>query len=468
MWSESLNRRDMTSGPEWKEILLFSLPIMLGQFLQQLYNTVDGATQAIGENMIAAVGSCVSLIFLFLAISIGLGNGGAVLIAQLYGARRTHELRRAASTLLITLVGLGTFLTIAGSVFARPLVVGLMRVRDPDIIDMAIEYFAIYSLGLIFQYIYNAVAGILRAIGDSRATMYFLIVSAVLNTILDVWFVVSFGWGVVGVAVATVIAQAASAAVSVAYMFIKYPIFRFKKGEFVFDREKFGISLRLGVPAIIQQAVISLGNVFIQRLVNSFDPTTMSAFTVGNRMEAYALVPIFGLNSGVATFTGQNVGAQKYDRVHRGWRVSTIMSCVSSVAIALTINLLAGDFARLFNLGGVSMAKAVEYQRYMSYCVVIFAAYMPTSGLLQGAGDAIWASVTSLATLSARVAVSYLLAYAFNVGYASCWLSLPVGWALGIAITYPRYFSKKWMTKRVVRDPLPVSAEEGEEALGLE
>ena len=243
----------MTTGPEWKEILLFSLPIMAGQFLQQLYNTVDGvvvgryggATQAICENMIAAVGSCVSLIFLFLAISIGLGNGGAVLVAQLYGARRTHELRRAASTLLITLVGLGTFLTVAGSVFAKPLVVGLMRVRDPDIVDMAIEYFAIYSLGLIFQYVYNAVAGILRAIGDSRATMYFLIVSAVLNTILDVWFVVSFGWGVVGVAVATVIAQAASAAVSVAYMFIKYPIFRFKKGEFVFDREKFAISLKL-------------------------------------------------------------------------------------------------------------------------------------------------------------------------------------------------------------------------------
>ena len=243
-----MNRRDMTSGPEWKEILLFSLPIMLGQFLQQLYNTVDGvvvgryggATQAICENMIAAVGSCVSLIFLFLAISIGLGNGGAVLVAQLYGARRTHELRRAASTLLITLVGLGTFLTIVGSVLAKPLVVGLMRVRDPDIIDMAIDYFAIYSLGLIFQYIYNAVAGILRAIGDSRATMYFLIVSAVLNTILDVWFVVSFGWGVVGVAVATVIAQAASAVVSVAYMFIKYPIFRFGKGEFVFDRAKSG------------------------------------------------------------------------------------------------------------------------------------------------------------------------------------------------------------------------------------
>lgn len=476
MWSESLEQRDMTSGSEWKEILLFSLPIMAGQFLQQLYNTVDGvvvgnyggATQTICENMIAAVGSCVSLIFLFLAISIGLGNGGAVLVAQLYGARRTTELRRAASTLLITLVGLGTLLTIVGSVFARPLVVGLMRVTSPAIMDMAIEYFAIYSLGLIFQYIYNAVAGILRAIGDSRATMYFLIVSAGLNTVLDIWFVASFGWGVMGVAVATVIAQAASAAVSVAYMFIKYPIFRFKRGEFVFDREKFAISLKLGIPAIIQQAVISLGNVFIQRLVNSFEDATMAAFTVGNRMEAYALVPIFGLNTGVATFTGQNVGALKYDRVHRGWRVSTIMSCISSVAIGLVINLLAVQFARLFNLSGEAMAQAVEYQRYMSYCVVLFAAYMPTSGLLQGAGDAIIVSFTSLATLSARVASAYLLAYAFHVGYASCWLALPVGWTLGIAITYPRYFGKKWMEKRVVRDPVPVTISEAEEAELLE
>ena len=123
------------------------------------------------------------------------------------------------------------------------------------------------------------------------------------------------------------------------------------------------------------------------------------------------------------------------------------MSCISSVAIALTINILAPDFALLFNLGGESLAKAVEYQRYMSYCVVLFAAYMPTSGLLQGAGDAIWASATSLTTLTARVTVSYLLAYAFNVGYASCWLSLPVGWAFGVAMTYPRYFSKKWMSE---------------------
>ncbi len=298
----------MTVGPEWKEILLFSFPIMAGQFLQQLYNTVDsivvsrygGPTQEISNAMFAAVGSCTSLIFLFLAISLGLANGGGVLVSQLYGARREHELRRAASTLLITQASLGTALAVLGSLGAELLVVGLMRVTDEASRAYAVEYFAIYAVGLIFQYIYNAVAGILRAVGDSRASMYFLCVSAVLNTVLDLWFVISFGWGVVGVAVATVIAQAASATVSIVYMMRRYPIFRFRRSEFVFDTEKFRICLKLGIPAIIQQAVVSMGNVFIQRLVNSFGQVTMSAFNAGNRMESYALIPIFGTNMAVA------------------------------------------------------------------------------------------------------------------------------------------------------------------------
>lgn len=451
----------MTSGSEWKELLLFSLPIMAGQFLQQLYNTVDsivvshygGGTQEICDAMFAAVGSCTSLIFLFLAISIGLANGGGVLIAQLYGARREQELRRAASTLLITQSVFGAALAVAGCLGANLLVVGLMRVTDPASREYAIEYFAIYALGLVFQYVYNAVAGILRAVGDSRASMYFLIVSAVLNTILDLWFVISFGWGVVGVAVATVIAQAASAAVSVAYMFRRYPIFRFGRGEFVFDRQKFRLCLRLGIPAIIQQAVVSLGNVFIQRLVNSFGQVTMSAFNAGNRMESYALIPIFGMNNAAASFTGQNVGAEKYGRVHRGWKAATLMSCSASLVIAVALYFLAPDFARLFSLSGDALSQAVEYQRFMSCCIILFATYMPASGLLQGAGDVVWTSMTSFTTLTCRVIASYLMAYAFGLGYASCWLNIPVGWSMGVLLCLPRYFSRRWVSKRVVGSP---------------
>lgn len=456
-------RRDMTVGSEWKELLLFSLPIMAGQFLQQLYNTVDsivvshygGATPEICDAMFAAVGSCTSLIFLFLAISLGLSNGGGVLVAQLYGARRETELRRAASTLLITQTAIGTLLAIFGCVGAELLVVGLMRVRDEAIRDYAIEYFAIYAVGLIFQYIYNAVAGILRAVGDSRASMYFLIISAVLNTVLDLWFVISFSWGVVGVALATVIAQVVCAAFSIFYMMRRYPMFRFRRHEFVFDTDKFRLCLKLGIPAIIQQAVVSLGNVFIQRLVNSFGQVTMSAFNAGNRMESYATIPIFGMNNAAASFTGQNVGAQKYDRVRRGWISGTLMSCIMSVMIAVLLYFLAPDFARLFNLSGAALDQAVEYQRWMSYCVILFAAYMPTTGLLQGAGDVIWTSMTSFTTLTVRVCVAYLMVYAFDVGYAACWLNIPFGWGLGVLMSIPRYLSNRWKTKRVVGDVLP-------------
>lgn len=451
-------RRDMTVGPEWKELLLFSLPIMAGQFLQQLYNTVDsivvsrygGPTEEICNAMFAAVGSCTSLIFLFLAISLGLSNGGGVLVAQLYGARRETELRRAASTLLITQGVLGAALAVFGSLGAELLVVGLMRVTDEASRDYAIEYFAIYAVGLVFQYIYNAVAGILRAVGDSKASMYFLIVSAVLNTILDLWFVISFGWGVVGVAVATVAAQAVCAVFSIFYMFRRYPIFRFGRHEFVFDTGKFRICLKLGIPAIIQQAVVSLGNVFIQRLVNSFGQVTMSAFNAGNRMESYALIPIFGMNNAEASFTGQNVGAEKYDRVKRGWRCGTLMSCGMSVVIAILLYILAPDFAKLFNLSGESLSQAIEYQRWMSYCVILFAAYMPTSGLLQGAGDVVWTSMTSFVTLAVRVAAAYTMVYAFDVGYAACWLNIPFGWGLGVLLGVPRYVSGRWKSKRVV------------------
>ena len=457
----------MTVGVEWKELLLFSLPIMAGQFLQQLYNTVDsivvssygGPTREICNAMFAAVGSCTSLIFLFLAISLGLSNGGGVLVAQLYGARRETELRRAASTLLITQGALGALLALGGCLGAELLVVGLMRVTDEASRDYAIQYFAIYAVGLVFQYIYNAVAGILRALGDSRASMYFLMVSAGLNTVLDLLFVISFGWGVIGVAVATVLSQAVCVVFSIFYMFRRYPIFRFKRHEFVFDSGKFRLCLKLGIPAIIQQAVVSLGNVFIQRLVNGFGQVTMSAFNAGNRMESYAMIPIFGINAAAANFTGQNVGALKYDRVKSGWKAATLLSCGMSVGIAVLLYALSPEFARLFSLEGEALAQAVEYQRFLSVFIFLFALYLPSSGVLQGAGDAIWTSMMSFMTLALRVAVAYAMVYLLDVGYHACWWNVPFGWGLGLVLALPRYFSGVWKTKRVVGDVLDVPME---------
>ena len=231
-------RTDMTTGTPWKHILLFSLPIMAGNLLQQLYNTVDGIVVGnfVSEDALAATGAGAAMAFFFLALSMGLGNGVGIMISQLYGAKRYDELKSAVSTGLILLIGLGVVVSIAGIVLSPVLFSGLMQVEEGPVRDMSITYFAIYSIGFVLQFAYNTVASILRAVGDSKATLWFLMVSAVLNLILDLVFVICFNWGVAGAAIATVISQLASAVVSFIYMFKKFEIFRFKRGEFVFTK----------------------------------------------------------------------------------------------------------------------------------------------------------------------------------------------------------------------------------------
>ena len=454
----AVKARNMTVGVEWKHILLFSLPILAGQFFQQLYNTVDsivvshfaGATQEACDIALAAVGGCVSLTFLFLAVAVGMSNGGAVLVSQLFGARLRADMKKAAATLFLAMLILGAAVSVLGAALARPIIQLLLDIRDPEVMDQAVVYFSIYTAGLVFQYTYNAVAATLRAVGDSKATLYFLTVAAVLNVVLDLFFVISFGWGAAGVAVATVIAQAACAVVSVIYMVRRYPDFRFfNRADFRADRHKLALILRLGIPATIQQMVISLGNVFVQRLVNSFGRAAMNAFTVGNRMEVYALIPLFSLNTSMATFTGQNVGAGRYDRVRRGWWQAILLAIAISGIVAVVLYTFAYSLADIFNVSGEARALAVQFIRFMSLFVFIFASYIPTTGLLQGAGDAIWSTISSLVSLSARVACAYFLALGLEMGFAAVWIATPVGWGAGLVVASSRYFSRRWMTKAV-------------------
>ena len=454
-------QRDMTQGSVWKHILFFSLPIMLGNLLQQLYNTVDGIVVGnyVSQDALAAVGGCASLAFLFLAISIGMGNGGGVMIAQFYGAGRMDEMRRAVSTLLIMLLTMGLVLSLVGIIFARGLIVNVMRVDDLAVQDMAVTYFGIYSVGLMFQYMYNAIASILRALGDSKATLYFLLITALLNIVLDLLFVLKLGLGVFGVGLATVIAEVICAGVSLIYMLKRYPMFRFKKGEFVFDTHKFKIALRLGVPASIQQAVVSLGNVFIQRLVNSFGSATMAAYTVGNRLENYTLLPVLSINAGVATFTGQNVGAGHFDRVRKGFWTSILLAVCAIAIICPLLYTFAAPLSQLFGTEGEGLRQSVEMIHFMSIVFVLFAIYNPANGVLQGAGDAIWATISTLTTLAVRVALAYSLVYFFEFNYSAAWVPMPVGWILASLVSFIRFFSGKWKSKAVVSHPA-----EGEEA----
>lgn len=449
-----MGKRDMTVGTEWKHILLFSLPIMAGNLLQQLYNTVDGIVVGnfVSQNALAAAGSSGTLAFLFLAFSIGFGNGAGIMIAQLFGARQYHELKSAVSTALILLVGMGAFFSVFGCVLARFLLHGLMNIAEGEVLELAVRYFAVYSLGFVLQFLYNAVAAILRAVGDSQATLYFLLVSSFINIGLDLLFVIVFHWGVAGAAVATVLSQLGSAAVSVVYMFRRYPVFRFAKGEFVFRGEKCRLCLRLGVPNTIQQSIVSFGNIFMQRLVNSFGEAAMAAFTVGVRLESYLFVPAVGLSVGVSNFTAQNVGAGALDRVKRGSRASVVIVLIIAVSLELLSYIFAAPLARLFGVEGEALTLSISYIRFLAFFFWMFAVYICYSGLFQGAGDVMFAMAGSLLSLAMRVIAAYAMVYAFGVGFSAVWIAMPIGWFFCLTMAIWRYLSGGWKEKGVVRN----------------
>ncbi len=458
----------MTEGSEWKHILLFTLPLMAGNFLQQLYNAVDGIVvgnfAAAGEDALSAVGTCAPVTMLFIAIAMGMSTGCSILIAQLHGARRYEEMRRAVATSLILVIAIGLVLSVAGSLVARWILEHILSV-PAHILPDATAYFAIYCFGLVFQFAYNIVSFILRSLGDSAATLYFLLVSSVANIVLDLVFVICFHWDVPGVAIATVIAQALSAVVSVIYMFRKYPILRFGKGEFRFHREQAVLALRLSIPTTLQQCIVSSGHIAIQRIVNDFGIT--AAYTAGMRMENFITIPVFSFNVGMATFTGQNVGAGRLDRVRRGFRSTQIMGLAVCALVGALAFAAAGPLVGLFGVEGETQAVAAEYLRFVGPCLLIFCIYIITNGVLQGSGDVVFTAVNTVSNLAIRCAAAYLLAYLTPLGGRAAWMSLPISWTYAMVLSLVRYQRGKWKDKAVATVGPELPQEETLEEEGL-
>ena len=282
----------MTEGAPWKHILRFAMPVLAGSLLQQLYNTTDSIIvgQFSGQSSLSAVGTTNSFVFLFLAIAIGFSSGNGIIVSQHYGAGDEKQVRRDASTGIIMLMIMGAGSAIVSFFAAYPAFKYLVAVPD-ELLDLTLQYFQIYALGLIFQYGYNIFSSILRAVGDSAATLYFLLMSSVLNIGLDLLFVAVFNWGVAGAAAATDIAQAASFAAAYIYMVKKYPIFRFKIKEYIWDKKAAVKTFMVGSPIALQLVIVSFGFTFIQRAVNEFGENMTASFTVGSRIETYLNLP---------------------------------------------------------------------------------------------------------------------------------------------------------------------------------
>ncbi|MCF0137203.1 MAG: MATE family efflux transporter [Oscillospiraceae bacterium] len=444
---------DMTTGTGWRHVLNFSLPIMLGNLLQQLYNTVDGIVvgRYVSDAALGAVGNCASLNFLFIAISFGLSNGCGIVTSQFFGAKREAEVRKAASTAFVLLGVMGLAGVVFGISCSGWLLGTVMDIRDPEVLKEAVTYFSIYSVGLIFMFVYNAVSALLRSLGDSKATLYFLLVSTFVNLGLDLLFVLVFDWGVAGVAIATVIAQCISTLFSLFYTRRRYPILSFRLRELRFYPDMGKKCLQMGIPSMLQQSVVAVGGMFMQRLVNYFGKALMAAFTVGNRVENYIFVPIMALNAGMSTFTGQNMGADRPERVKECWRKVILMSLAFSAFIAVLIYVFANPISTLFGVSGEGLRMSVEMIRFMSFFVLLFSLYLPTVGLLQGSGDAFFAMLCSMSTLGIRVLAAYAMVFLFDVGYQAVWYAVPMGWLACVALSWGRYFSGAWQKKSLVK-----------------
>lgn len=443
----------MIQGKEWRHLLMFALPLMGGQVLQQLYNTVDGIIVGnyVGDTALGAVGACSPLTMLFVSLAIGMCTGCSVVVAQYFGAGKIEDMRRAASTSIILLVALGAALSVLGAVFARPLLANVLGVSD-WYIDYATDYFSIYAAGLIFQFAYNVFAALLRAVGDSRATLYFLLVSSVTNLVLDLLFVVGFHWEVAGAAIATIISQAASAVVAAVYMTRKHELLRFTRGELRFHGATAKLTMRIAAPATLQQTVMACGNLALQRIINDFGGIyagLMSGTTAAMRIETFAYIPLFAFNTAMATFTGQNVGAGQMERVKTGRRHCLLMGVAVSAIVAAVILLFRAQVISLFGVSAEGLQYGTLYLTILCPGLPVFGLYIINGGVLTGAGDTAYNAFVLLSSFALRCILAYILAYCTPLEYRAVWISMPIGWVCNLLLGWLRYYTGGWKKKAI-------------------
>ena len=443
--------KDLTRGTPWRLIVQFALPIMAGNLLQQLYNTADTIIVGNfnGQQALSAVGACASLTALFTALAIGFSIGAGVLISQYFGASREQALRQYAATAIVLMLAMGLLMSLIGVCSAGFLLARALGTPEA-LLPLTLLYFRIYAAGLVFQFGYNIAAALLRALGDSKATLYFLFVSSVLNVVLDLVFVAGLGMGVAGAAIATVISQIASCGIGFAYMHRRYALLRFSLRELRMDLKTAGRILQVGAPMAIQQSIVSCGFLFLQRLVNYYGESMIASYTVASRMENILMIPIIGIQNTMATFAGQNMGARRPDRVSKGLGQGVLVSL--GMTLILCLAQIAGIplIIRAFQLDAGAAAICRLHLFSSAVAIPIFAVYFPANGMCQGVGEGFHATFYALLALGLRVVFAYALHKTSLFGYTAIWWSQAMSWTITLVVCYVHFFRGKWKDKSLI------------------
>lgn len=440
----------MTKGSEIKHILLFTLPLLAGNLFQQFYNIVDSVIvgRYLGHEALAAVGATGSITFLFYTLCNGLSAGAGILIAQSFGAGRHDDVKRFIANSAYTLFGIGAGLTIISVIVAHAL---LQLLDTPqNIIADAANYMRTACAGTIAVAAYNWINSVLRALGDSKTPLYFLIIASVLNVGLDLLFVFVFGMGVVGAAAATVIAQGVSALGSILFAAKKNEYFRLKKEHLRLRKDYIARCLKTGVPIALQNALVSVSMISLQKTANSFGDVVVAAYTATMRVEQLIQQPFNSLGTALSTFAGQNIGAGKPARVVAGYRKSMLITAgFATVMLAVfyfTSSYIVGFFVTEPNVVAIG-ARALM----LSACFYIPLGFIHTTrGLLNGAGDVLFAFLNGLAEVVGRIGFAAVLVMIPGVGMWAVWLTTCLTWVLTAVMCLVRYKSGIWRKKCLV------------------
>lgn len=440
--------RNLTEGNEAKLIIAFTVPMLIGNVFQQLYSTMDAMIVGIGvgKEALAAIGVSIPLIFLMISLIMGISMGGGVVLSQYFGARDHERLRKAMHTMYVFLFYASLVTTVVGIAIAGPV---LRLIGTPDAyFEPARIYLQITFAGMPFVFGYNAISSVLRALGDSKNPLYFLIWSSLLNIALVALFVLVFGWGVEGSAWATFIAQAFAFGISVRYIQTsKEKLVRVAFKEFVITGEELAKIFRIGLPTAVQMGLVSLSFIALSAIVNPFGTDVMAGYTAASRLDSFAILPAMNLSIAISTFVGQNLGARKPERVTRGLLATLIMGGGISAVLSIVFILFPRPLMSLFSGDPAVIQYGAEYLVIVSSFYILFAAMFTLAGVLRGAGAAAIAMVaTVVAVWVVRIPASFGLSLAF--GPTGIWWGIPLGWAAGLILTLVYYLTGRW--KKIV------------------
>ena len=435
----------LTQGNIVKSIIWFSIPLLVGNLFQQLYNAVDSYVVGnyVGKAALAAVGASTPVINMLIGFFMGIATGAGVVIAQYYGANDTKRMRKSIhSSMALTLV-MAMLLTIIGLVCTNPL---LHAIGVPsDVFDQASQYLAIYFGGITFTLIYNMGAGILRAIGDSKRPLYFLVIASVINIILDFLFVKVFQWGVAGAGVATLIAQGISAVMVVFILMYTKENYQLVIKEISFDKEMITRIIKKVLPTRKQHSIVSLSNVIVQSYVNVYGSSVIAGYSVTVKIDGFVNLPLQAFNMAVTTFVGQNIGAKKYDRVKKGAYITYILATITIGIFVVVMYFFGKDFIAIFN----QEKEVIEAGRLMQLIFLPFYLFLPINqiinGVLRGAGKStipMYIMVFSFVILR-QIYLFIITRFTSSVAYV--FFGWPVTWIVSSIIFLVYYYKVDWL-----------------------